>query len=104
MMGFGFVVPIPSADEYNDFVTQLPLSPALKKRLSTSSSLLFQNQNQNQNQNENENEHGHERDDKAGAAERSEHKTGVLKKWRMLVDGKMHAREGYESNAEMKLN
>ncbi|PTB64614.1 hypothetical protein BBK36DRAFT_1142559 [Trichoderma citrinoviride] len=33
-----FVVPIPNADEYNDFVTNLPLSPALKGRLSTSSS------------------------------------------------------------------
>lgn len=69
----GFIVPIPNADEYNDFVTNLPLSPSVKRRLSTSSSDLSYMR---------------------GAAVRP-NKTGVLRRLRSLVDARLRSRRGY---------
>jgi hypothetical protein len=75
----GFVVPIPNVDEYNDFITHLPFSPSLKRRLSTSKSDLPRNVR-----------------DSEGVVLRPNDKAGVLRrKWRMLVDGRIHTRERY---------
>lgn len=67
----GFIVPIPNADEYNDFITTLPLSSSIKQRLSTSTSnKTLQN-----------------------AAQPS--KTGVMKRLRLLVDERIRLKRGY---------
>lgn len=72
-----FVLPFPSAEDYNDFVTHFPLSPLL--RLSTTSTSLSS------------------RDGESAERPEDENKTGKMlrKKWRMLVDGRKRSR-GYK--------
>ncbi|KAL6692143.1 hypothetical protein J3F84DRAFT_384330 [Trichoderma pleuroticola] len=69
----GFIVPIPNADEYNDFVTTLPLSSSVKRRLSTSNS--------------------------SNAAQPGKDfarpRTGVMKRLRLLVDERIRLKRGY---------
>ncbi|KAL6827379.1 hypothetical protein J3E69DRAFT_333834, partial [Trichoderma sp. SZMC 28015] len=81
MMGLsypGFIVPIPSADEYNDFVTILPFSSSVKRRLSTSNGgTSLQNAAQN-----------------AAQPARSD-RTGVMKRLRLLVDERIRLKRGY---------
>ncbi|KAL7895250.1 hypothetical protein HDV64DRAFT_271172 [Trichoderma sp. TUCIM 5745] len=72
-----FVLPFPSAEEYNDFVTHFPLSPLL--RLSTTSTSLSS------------------RDGERIERPEYENKTARMlrRKWRTLVDGKKRSR-GYK--------
>lgn len=74
---YSFVLPFPSADEYNDFVTNFPLSPLL--RLSTTSTSLSSQDGESTEQPEDGN------------------KTAKMlrRKWRMLVDGRKRSR-GYK--------
>ncbi|KAL5083089.1 hypothetical protein Trisim1_002182 [Trichoderma cf. simile WF8] len=72
----GFIVPIPNADEYNDFVTTLPFSSSVKRRFSTSnSSTSPQN----------------------AAKPARPNRTSVVKRLRFLVDEKIRLKRGYVS-------
>ncbi|KAF3071803.1 hypothetical protein CFAM422_005663 [Trichoderma lentiforme] len=76
----GFIVPIPNADEYNDFVTTLPFSSSVKRRFSTSnSSTSLQNAAQ------------------PGEASARPNRTGVMKRLRLLVDERIRLKRGYVS-------
>ncbi|KAM6481102.1 hypothetical protein HDV62DRAFT_364939 [Trichoderma sp. SZMC 28011] len=83
MMGLsypGFIVPIPNADEYNDFVTALPFSSSVKRRLSGStSSKSPQNAAQ------------------PGEGLVRSNKTGVMRRLRLLVDERRRLKRGYVS-------
>ncbi|UKZ59654.1 uncharacterized protein TrAtP1_000954 [Trichoderma atroviride] len=74
---YSFVLPFPSADEYNDFVTHFPLSPLL--RLSTTSTSLSSRDS--------------ERTERPG----DESKTAKMlrRKWQTLIDGRKRSR-GYK--------
>lgn len=74
----GFIVPIHNVDEYNDFVTTLPFSSSVKRRLSTSNrSTSVQNTAQ-------------PREDFARP-----NRTGVMKRLRLLVDERIRLKRGY---------
>ncbi|KAK1244842.1 hypothetical protein MKX08_004471 [Trichoderma sp. CBMAI-0020] len=74
---YSLVLPFPSADEYNDFVTHFPLSPLL--RLSTTSMSLSS------------------RDGERTERPETENKTAKMlrRKWRSLIDGRKRSR-GYQ--------
>lgn len=74
---YSFVMPIPTAEEYNDFITHFPLSPLLK--LSTTSISLLSRDSENTEQSD------------------DGHTTVKMlrRKWRTLVDGKIRSR-GYK--------
>lgn len=85
----GFIVPIPNVDEYNDFVTQLPLSPSLKRRLSTASRSSGSSSSSTQN----ELEHGNDNDEGFVWRRRRTGK-GKLSRWRMSIGERVRSKRG----------
>ncbi|KAL6866666.1 hypothetical protein J3F83DRAFT_740672 [Trichoderma novae-zelandiae] len=97
-----FVVPIPTANDYNAFVTNLPLPPSLKGRLSTSSTRsssasLTQLFSHGIPETRNDNDGGVVGNGNGVAGRRSSRRGGVLlQQLRVLVDGRVRLRRtGY---------